>query len=189
MVKKSIRIVGGQYRRSRIEVPDGPGLRPTPDRVRETLFNWLSHFWNTDYAQKRVLDLFAGTGALGFEAASRGVSQAVLVENNPAALRCLHKTRERLQASHVQIIRADAMSFLNRPSPQCWDLILLDPPFENTWFPDLIEKTTPILCDDGLVYAESDQALNAPTGFVTLRQNRAGGVHYHLFHRSPSESR
>src|SRR5690554_6979115 len=101
MKKHVIRIVGGQYRRTPIPVPDVAGLRPTPDRVRETLFNWLAYFWGGDFSDKRVLDLFAGTGALGFEAASRGVEHVQMVESDPIALAALRALRTRLNASQI----------------------------------------------------------------------------------------
>ncbi|AWB34320.1 16S rRNA (guanine(966)-N(2))-methyltransferase RsmD [Orrella marina] len=184
MVKKYIRIVAGQYRRTRIEVPDAPGLRPTPDRVRETLFNWLSHLWDNDFAQKQVLDLFAGSGALGFEAASRGVAHVLMVESNPTALRELRSLRDRLKASHVRIHSGDARTVLARGAAARFDLILLDPPFGQAWFPDLLNQAGELLTDEGLIYAENDCQINAPDGYVALRYGRAGGVHYHLFHRT-----
>lgn len=185
MVKKYIRIVAGQYRKTRIEVPDAPGLRPTPDRVRETLFNWLSYLWDNDYTQKQVLDLFAGSGALGFEAASRGVAHVLMVESNPLALSELRKLRDRLKADNVRVHSGDARHVLARGAAARFDLILLDPPFGQGWFPDLISTASELLTEDGLIYAEHDSQINAPAGFVALRHGRAGGVHYHLFHRSP----
>lgn len=184
MGKKYIRIVAGQYRRSRIEVPDTPGLRPTPDRVRETLFNWLSYLWDNDFSQKQVLDLFAGSGALGLEAASRGVAHVLMVESNPVALAELRKLRDRLKADTVRVHAGDARAVLSRGAASRFDLILLDPPFGQAWFPDLISQSSELLTDDGLIYAESESEINAPTGFVALRHGQAGGVHYHLFHRT-----
>lgn len=184
MAKKYIRIVAGQYRRTRIEVPDAPGLRPTPDRVRETLFNWLSHLWDNDFAQKQVLDLFAGSGALGFEAASRGVAHVLMVESNPAALREMRALRDRLKADHVRVHAGDARTVLARGAASRFDLILLDPPFDQNWFPDILLQSEALLAEDGLIYAESDSQINPPDGYVALRYGRAGGVHYHLFHRT-----
>src|SRR5690606_22267071 len=103
MGNKYIRIVGGQYRRTPIAVPDVESLRPTPDRVRETLFNWLTHLWGGEFADKQVLDLFAGSGALGFEAASRGVSHVQMVEHDRTALAALRGLRDKLQAQAVRI--------------------------------------------------------------------------------------
>lgn len=184
MVKKYIRIVAGQHRRTRIEVPDAPGLRPTPDRVRETLFNWLSHLWDNDFAQKQALDLFAGSGALGFEAASRGVAHVLMVESDPVALRALREVRDRLKADHIRIHAGDARSVLARGAAARFDLILLDPPFGQGWFPGLLQQASELLTADGLIYAENDAQIIAPEGFVALRHGRAGGVHYHLFHRT-----
>lgn len=187
-MKKYIRIVAGQYRRTRIEVPDAPGLRPTPDRVRETLFNWLAHLWDHDFTQKQVLDLFAGSGALGFEAASRGASFVLMVESNPLAVAQLRKLRDKLQATQVRIHAGDAKSVLSRGSASRFDLILLDPPFGQGWFPDLIVSASHLLTEDGLIYAENDSEIIAPEGFAALRHGRAGGVHYHLFHRIATQT-
>src|SRR5690606_20229509 len=103
MKKHIVRIVGGDYRKTPIPVIDAPGLRPTPDRVRETLFNWLRHFWTGQFAGKQVLDLFAGTGALGLEAASHGVGRVLMVESSPQAVAALRALRTRLGADSVRI--------------------------------------------------------------------------------------
>ncbi|MEO6958493.1 MAG: RsmD family RNA methyltransferase, partial [Burkholderiaceae bacterium] len=108
MKKHLIRIVGGDYRHTPIPVIDAPGLRPTPDRVRETLYNWLQHLWARNFSDKRVLDLFAGSGALGFEAASRGAALVHMVENNPAAVTALRALRAKLKADKVRIDPGDA---------------------------------------------------------------------------------
>src|SRR5690606_34153489 len=129
MKKHVVRIVGGDYRKTPIPVVEAAGLRPTPDRVRETLFNWLHHFWNGNYSNKRVLDLFAGSGALGFEAASRGVAHVQMVETNPAAIAALRTLRTRLKADHIRIHAGDALTALKRMTEHSFDLIMLDPPF------------------------------------------------------------
>src|SRR3546814_14662534 len=126
MKKHVVRIVGGDYRKTPIPVVDAAGLRPTPDRVRETLFNWLRHFWGGNYADKRVLDLFAGTGALGFEAASHGVAHVQMVEINPAAVAALRTLRTRLKAENVRIHAGNALDVLERLDGPSFDLILLD---------------------------------------------------------------
>src|SRR6185369_1703329 len=119
-----VRIIGGRLRGRRIAVPDAPGLRPTPDRVRETLFNWVG----PTMAGARVLDLFAGTGALGLEALSRGAAAVTLVEQQRVAVSALQQTVQRLGVPEVRIVAADALSFLASDKGQ-YDLILLDPPF------------------------------------------------------------
>jgi 16S rRNA (guanine966-N2)-methyltransferase len=184
MMKKYIRIVGGQYRRTPIEVPDRPGLRPTPDRVRETLFNWLTHFWQGSFADKQVLDLFAGSGALGFEAASRGAEHVQMVESDAAAVAALRQLRDRLKATSVRIHVGDARHVLKRLSETRFDLVFLDPPFGKDWLPDLLSHIWPLLNDDGLVYVEADKQIDPPSGFIALRQDRAGAVHYQLLQRA-----
>ncbi|MCD0504939.1 16S rRNA (guanine(966)-N(2))-methyltransferase RsmD [Bordetella petrii] len=177
---KPIRIVAGQYRRTPIAVPDVPGLRPTPDRVRETLFNWLSHLWAGEYAGKRVLDLFAGSGALGFEAASRGATQVQMVEHDRAAIAALRILRDKLDARAVRIHAGEAMQVVQRMDASRFDLILLDPPFGQGWLARLWPLLPGILDEHGLVYAESEAPLEPPAGFELLRQDRAGAVHYGL---------
>lgn len=177
---KYIRIVGGQYRRSRIQVPDAPGLRPTPDRVRETLFNWLGYFWNQDFSDKRVLDLFAGSGALGFEAASRGVAHVQMVESDARAVVALRQVRDRLGATNVRIHAGTAAHALERMEAARFDLVLLDPPFGQGWFPNILSEIKPLLEPSALVYAESERQLELPADYAALRQGRAAAVHYQL---------
>jgi len=181
MASSNIRIVAGQYRRTPIPVADVAGLRPTPDRVRETLFNWLTHLWDGEFADKRVLDLFAGSGALGFEAASRGVAQVQMVERDRAAVTALRTLRDKLHADAVRIHAGEALDALQRMDASRYDLILLDPPFNQGWLPRLWPLLPAILSDNGLVYAEAESACAAPEGFELLRSGKAGAVHYHLF--------
>jgi 16S rRNA (guanine(966)-N(2))-methyltransferase RsmD len=180
MKKHVVRIVGGDYRRTPIPVIDAAGLRPTPDRVRETLFNWLQHLWAGVFADKRVLDLFAGTGALGFEAASRGVAHVQLVEKDPAAVAALRALRGKLQAEHVRIHNGDALLVLSRLNDTPFDLIMLDPPFGQGWIDRLWECVAPVLTPDGLLYIETETAIMPPEPFELLRHSRAGHVHFHL---------
>lgn len=182
-MRKYIRIVGGQYRRTPIDVPNIEGLRPTPDRVRETLFNWLTHLWQGEFGDKHVLDLFAGSGALGFEAASRGVAHVQMVESNQVAASALRQLRDKLVAKTVRIHVGDAKQALSRLDNARFDLICLDPPFGAGWFPGLLNDVHPLLNADGLVYAESERTFGAPEGYIALRQGRAGAVHYQLFQR------
>jgi 16S rRNA (guanine966-N2)-methyltransferase len=180
MKKHLIRIVGGDYRRTPIPVVDAIGLRPTPDRVRETLYNWLQHLWANDFSKKRVLDLFAGTGALGFEAASRGVAHVQMVENNPIAIVALRALRTKLQADHVRIHSGDAQVVMNRLNDTPFDLVLLDPPFGQGWIDKLWSEIPSVLAPGGFVYIESETAITPPDDFEIVRQNRAGSVHFHL---------
>lgn len=180
MKKHAIRIVGGQYRRTPIPVPDVAGLRPTPDRVRETLFNWLTHFWSDDFSDKRVLDLFAGTGALGFEAASRGVKYVQIVESNPTAVAALRAIRNRLGADNVRIHAGDALHALERLRAEVFDLVMLDPPFGQNMLDRLWKPAQSILAPDSLIYVESEAAVVPPPPFTTLRHGKAGHVHFYL---------
>lgn len=181
MKRHQIRIVGGCFRRTVIAVAEGDHLRPTPDRVRETLFNWLAHFWDGAFSGRRVLDLFAGTGALGFEAASRGADHVQFVEKAPAALANLRAVQSRLQASAVHIQAGDALDYLRRQPAPAFDLILLDPPFGEQWLPRLWPLLGNALRPGGLLYLEAETALaDPPGGWQLLRQGRAGQVHYHL---------
>lgn len=180
-MKKYIRIVAGQYRRTPIEVIDAQGLRPTPDRVRETLFNWLNYFWGGQFHNKQVLDLFAGSGALGFEAASRGAPHVQMVENNPKAVAALRVLRDKLHADAVRIHAGDAMVVLKRLEASKFDLIFLDPPFGADWLSKVWPALPNLLEPNGLVYIEAENAISCPEGYTLLRQDRAGAVHYHLF--------
>lgn len=180
MKKHNIRIVGGEYRRTPIPVIDAQGLRPTPDRVRETLYNWVHHFWGGEFADKRVLDLFAGTGALGFEAASRGAAHVQMVESNPAALAALRALRNKLGALQVRVHAGDANMVLGRLDDARFDLVLVDPPFGCNWLESLWDKLPGVLTEDGLLYIEAESAIEAPPQFEVLRSGQAGHVHFQL---------
>jgi 16S rRNA (guanine966-N2)-methyltransferase len=180
---QQVRIVGGSLKRSTLPVLDRPGLRPTPQRVRETLFNWLGQ----DLAGWVCLDAFAGTGALGFEAASRGATSVVLLERDPALVAQLHETRARLKAPAVRIERAEAVSWM-RAAKNHYHLVLLDPPFDD---PALLEAAQEaaahLVADDGFIYVEAPTPLmQCPPGFALWRQDRAGAVSFHLLRRKGS---
>lgn len=180
MKKHLVRIVGGEYRHTPIPVVDAPGLRPTPDRVRETLYNWLQHLWARDFSQKRVLDLFAGSGALGFEAASRGVAHVRMVENNHAAIAALRSLRAKLHADHVIIEPGNAERVLAGLQGETFDLVLLDPPFGHQHLEKLWSRLPSLLTAQGLVYVESEMAIPPTPLFEIVRQNRTRNVHFHL---------
>lgn len=181
MKTHQIRIVGGTYRRTILKVAAGPHLRPTPDRVRETLFNWLAYFWDGAFASRRVLDLFAGTGALGFEAASRGTGYVQLVEQAPDALGALHAVQARLQAPAIRIHAGDALAYLRTLPQASFDLVMLDPPFGEQWMPRLWPLLDRALLPGGLLYLETEAPASPPTtDWQLLRQGRAGRVRYHL---------
>jgi 16S rRNA (guanine966-N2)-methyltransferase len=158
-----------------LHFPDSCGLRPTPDRVRETLFNWLGQ----DMHGRRCLDLFAGSGALGFEALSRGASSVVLVEQSPQALRALRENARLLGADKVQIQHADALQFLAQ-NTQAFDVIFLDPPFGKGWLEKLFPMLPRYLAPNGFVYAEAETAITDSDLWRVAKHGRAGSVHYHL---------
>jgi 16S rRNA (guanine966-N2)-methyltransferase len=166
-----VRIVGGRWRSRLIDVPARPDLRPTPDRVRETLFNWLGQ--RLDGCA--CLDLYAGSGALGFEAASRGAARVVMVETDRAALAALRRSRELLGASEVEIVAGDALEFLARAGER-FDVVFLDPPFRQNALPALLAKLPPRLQPGARVYLEAAQAVDPAPPWRELKRARAGQV-------------
>jgi len=175
-----VRIIGGQWKRSKLPVADRPGLRPTPDRVRETLFNWLGQ----DLTGWRCLDAFAGSGALGFEAASRGAAEVVLLERDPALVASLRQSQQRLKAEVLRIEVTDAIGWMGRAAGGSFDLVLLDPPFDSGLGELALPLAARLVADDGFIYLEARQALpDPPEGWTIHRQGRAGAVHFNLLHR------
>ena len=169
-----VRIVGGTLKRSTLPVPDKPGLRPTPQSLRETLFNWLGQ----DLTGWNCLDAFAGSGALGFEAASRGAASVVILERDPELVATLRASKERLKAAAVRVERADALAWMRSAAAGQFQLVLLDPPFDTpALLKDAIEAATHLVADAGAIYIESPKALSEPpAGFEVWRQARAGNV-------------
>ena len=180
---REVRIVGGQWKRSKLAVADMPGLRPTPDRVRETLFNWLGQ----DLAGWRCLDAFAGSGALGFEAASRGAAEVILIERERKLAAQLTETKERLKAATVRIECADALSWMARCAPASYELVFIDPPFESALLVPAVDAAARVVVPSGLVYVESAAAVPPEAvgerGWRMHRQSRAGAVNYCLLQR------
>ena len=178
-----VRIIAGKWRGRKLEVA-GAGVRPTPARARVTLFNWLA----PELAGARVLDLFAGTGALGFEALSRGAAHAVLVDRDRRAARLLGKHRELLGAC-ATVERADALGWLAGQAPaRRWNLVFLDPPFGTGLLAAALDAVAPRLAAGGAVYVESDAPFadadrRRLAGLSLARSSRAGGVHYGLLRR------
>lgn len=171
-----LRIIGGEWRSRRLSFVDAPHLRPTPDRVRETLFNWLQGH----LAGARCLDLFAGSGALGFEALSRGATQVVMVEKHTAAANALRQNIQLLQATGAQLINDDALRYLQRET-QSFDLIFLDPPFRQDFLPKVLNliNARGLLKAEGLIYLEQEAEAQldlGPFGLTIYRQTKAGQV-------------
>jgi 16S rRNA (guanine(966)-N(2))-methyltransferase RsmD len=183
----SVRIIGGDWKRTPLPVLDIEGLRPTPDRVRETLFNWLGQRLDG----QRCLDLFAGSGALGFEAASRGAQRVVMVERNPRAAQRLRENQARLSARMIEIAEADALRLAASLAPASFDVVFLDPPFGTGMLERALELSLPLVSPDGQLYAESAEPLDthAPllAGWSIVRRGKAGAVHYHLLRRQNDE--
>ncbi len=175
-----VRIIGGLYKRSKLPVADRPGLRPTPDRVRETLFNWLGQ----DLTGWRCADVFAGTGVLGFEAASRGALEVLVCEQDPVLADKLKTLQVKLKASMVKVERGDGVSLLRRQSASSMQLVFLDPPYESTGFEGALKAAAQAIGVPGFVYLEApkpwtDEEL-AAFGLKVHRFGKAGAVHFHL---------
>ncbi|WP_042688124.1 16S rRNA (guanine(966)-N(2))-methyltransferase RsmD [Candidatus Glomeribacter gigasporarum] len=188
-MKSCVHIIGGHWKRSLLPAPSLSGVRPTPARVRETVFNWLGQ----RLEGYTCVDLFAGSGALGFEAASRGAARVTLVERHPRLVRQLRQTQAKLDARAIEIVRSDAMQFLTACAPQRFDIVFVDPPFNSA----LIERVLP-LCrararPEGVIYIESPKALRLFDAHCfgdwrIDRQGRAGAVHYALLRQEVRNS-
>jgi 16S rRNA (guanine966-N2)-methyltransferase len=186
-VVQEVRIVGGSLRGRKLAFPDAPGLRPTPDRVRETLFNWLAPHIDG----MRVLDLFAGSGALGIEAISRGATSAVLVESNPVAAKQLRESVIRLGLGNARVEASDAIGYLKRamaPGGEGpFDLVFLDPPFDSGLLEPALKliSRSAALASGGFCYIEIPRRTALaplPDGWTLHRSGTAGEVGYHLLH-------
>ena len=176
--QSKVRIIAGEWRGRLINFPQAEGLRPTPDRVRETLFNWLGQTLDG----KTCLDLFAGSGALGFEALSRGARRVVMVEQNPQALKALQENARKLGADRLDLAAGDGLKTLSREG-ETFDVIFLDPPFHHGILPLLWPLLPDRLAPGGFVYAETEQALEPGEGWEIWRSGRAGSVFYGLLKR------
>ena len=185
-----VRIIGGQWKRTPLPVLAAQGLRPTPDRVRETVFNWINHQRDANWADAQVLDLYAGSGALGFEAASRGAQSVTMVDMATPVVRQLEDIKAKLKADNVQILRGDALVVAQSAAArgQKYDLIFLDPPYQQEFLERNLPLCVRLLKEGGLVYAESGAVLAWPdgdtpdwmAGWEVIRADKAGMVFYHL---------
>lgn len=171
----AVRIIGGVWRSRLIRFPDATALRPTPDRVRETLFNWLGQ----DLTGATCLDLFAGSGALGFEALSRGAAQVVMVESNAAVLRALRESARKLGATNLVFVHGDALEFV-RNARSRFDVVFVDPPYHLRLQSAVVALLSGLLAEGGRVYVETDTVFDPPPGWGMLKHGRAGNVHFHL---------
>ncbi|HET7527009.1 MAG TPA: 16S rRNA (guanine(966)-N(2))-methyltransferase RsmD [Burkholderiaceae bacterium] len=181
---QQVRIIGGSLKRSVVPVLDRPGLRPTPQRVRETLFNWLGQ----DLTGWRCLDAFAGSGALGFEAASRGAASVVMLERDPDLVASLQAVQARLGARAVTVERGDSLAWIRSATRNSFELVLLDPPFDDSGLLRVaLQAAAHLVAEGGYIYVEAARPLQLwPDGFILWRQARAGAVHFHLLRRQSS---
>lgn len=177
-----VRIIGGDWRSRLIHFPDSVGLRPTPDRVRETLFNWLGQRLNG----KTCLDLFSGSGALGFEALSRGAAQVVMVEQSRPVARALTENAQHFGATSAAIVNADALHYL-RGAKRPFDIVFLDPPFNQSILPAVLALLPPWLATDARVYMECESSFEPDRAWKILKQNRAGQVKFQLMKPASNE--
>jgi 16S rRNA (guanine(966)-N(2))-methyltransferase RsmD len=170
-----IRIIGGSHKRRVIKVSDVVGVRPSPNRVRETLFNWLGQ----DLTGWTVLDLFAGSGALGFEAASRGAGKVVMIEQHPSVLKQLEQNRSELKFTQVQITQANAREWPKTARDQ-FDLVLADPPFSDPGIESILQAVSTCIKASGMVYLETPMPVPEMTEWSVFRAAKAGQVFYQL---------
>lgn len=174
-----VRIIGGKYRGRKLMVADAPGLRPTPDRVRETLFNWLGQ----NLTGWSCLDLFAGSGVLGFEAASRGAASVVLVEHALKVARGLQTAADMLKDPNIHVVCMTAERYLQQSHLNLLNLVFLDPPYGQGWLERILPILLPHLAENAMLYIEAEFALPAEltSELTCLKAGRAGQVHYHLY--------
>ena len=170
-----VRINAGVWRSRLLKFPDVEGLRPTPERARITVFNWLGQ----DLTGKTCLDLFAGTGAFGFEALSRNAKNVVMIENSTLAFKSLIQNQQLLKAENCQIFSLDALQFLAN-NTQKFDVIFCDPPYNKAWLDKLLPILNQYLNENGVVYAEAEYAIENSAQWAIFKKNKAGNVYYHL---------
>lgn len=182
-VHNEVRIIGGVWRSRRLRFPALPALRPTPDRVRETLFNWLQG----ELEGARCLDLYAGSGALGFEAASRGAAEVVAVDSDPRVCSALRRNCAALEAVRFEVVQADIRRFLAGPA-RSFQIVFMDPPYRHGFVApacELMERKG-WLADGAWIYLEAEAELpldNLPSGWTPMRSKTTGDVGYHLYRR------
>jgi 16S rRNA (guanine(966)-N(2))-methyltransferase RsmD len=174
-----IRITGGEWRSRLVQVPDAPGLRPTPDSVRETLFNWLGQ----DLSGLACLDLFAGSGILGFEAASRGADYVALVEHSRPAFTALKKHADGFACPRMELFCCDALKFVPS-SGRRFDLVFLDPPYGQGWLARIEPRLDELVASGARLYAEAEAPLERLGRWSVVKQGRAGQVFFHLLEQA-----
>ncbi len=192
-----VRIIGGQWKRTPLAVVHAEGLRPTPDRVRETVFNWLNHLFDGNWHNVSCLDLFAGSGALGFEAASRGARHVTLVESNANACQQMQNSKEKLRAEQINVVRGDALlqaarlqKLLQHGDLTPFDLIFIDPPYQSQLYPSAMLACASLLSKHGFIYVELPAKQDLPEwmqAWQVVRQDSAGMVAFYLLQRMPEQ--
>jgi len=175
LIQNKIRVIGGEWRSRVITFPRSAGLRPTPNRVRETVFNWLGQ----DMSGRTCLDLFAGSGAMGIEAASRGSERVVMVESSPTVYSALQTSLQKLRADQVELLMMDALEFIMFDQ-RLFDVIFLDPPYQLGLLPELLPLLPLHLAKDGLVFVEANNLSELDGNWLVWRSGRAGKVRYQL---------
>lgn len=178
-----VRIIGGQWKRTPLPVLSADGLRPTPDRVRETVFNWINHLFDGFWAQRDCLDMFAGSGALGFEAASRGARRVCLWENHTPAFVQLQANKAKLKAEQIELLRCDAMAQSRRMPAASFDLIFIDPPYQSQLSAQALQLAAGLLKKGGLIYLELPREQELPAwldDWLIVRQDCAGMIAFFL---------
>ncbi|MDD2934135.1 MAG: 16S rRNA (guanine(966)-N(2))-methyltransferase RsmD [Methylotenera sp.] len=171
----TVRINAGEWRSRLLKFPEAEGLRPTPERVRQTVFNWLGQ----DLTGLNCLDLFAGTGVMGFEALSRNANATVLVEKTPVVYKAILENKATLQATNAQVFNTDALSFIAK-NQQLFDVVFLDPPYNQGWLDKVLPLLPAHLTKDAVVYAEAEYAIKPTDAWQIVKQSKAGNVFYHL---------
>jgi 16S rRNA (guanine(966)-N(2))-methyltransferase RsmD len=171
----TVRINAGEWRSRLLKFPDAVGLRPTPERVRQTIFNWLGQ----DLTGLSCLDLFAGTGVMGFEALSRNAKAAVLVEKSTPVYKSIFQNKLALKAERAEVLNMDALAFLQK-NQQVFDVIFLDPPYNQGFIDQVLPLLESHLSDQGVVYVEAEYALQDSDGWHVFKHSKAGNVFYHL---------
>lgn len=179
LIQGKVRIIGGEWRSRVISFPSCADLRPTPDRVRETLFNWLGQ----DLNEAICLDLFAGSGVLGFEAASRRAEQVVMVESDFNIIQTLRDSKEKLRATQVQLIQGDALKFIKTTDLRRFNIIFLDPPYRLGLLPELLSLLSSRLIEGAWVYIETNAVFMPDKDWVVWRSGQAGKMYYQLLKR------
>ena len=171
----SVRINAGEWRSRLLKFPDSQGLRPTPERVRQTVFNWLGQ----DLTGQTCLDLFAGTGVMGFEALSRHAKSVVMVEKAAPAYKAILANKSMLKADAAQVFNTDALAFLDK-NQQLFDVVFLDPPYHQGWLDIVLAQLPKHLSAQGVVYVEAEYAVVDSEIWHVFKQSKAGNVFYHL---------